>query len=229
MRAHKKSRSNPPSVWLVEENPLAVRYLQDARRRIHFAWIGSYDETLRRGTALKGSPRVLVVDRGPAPNSEAGFLQPLESRFRDARILVVGKEAADEDLCHLVLQGAWGFINYEDIPHDLRHAVQAVSEGHLWIERNVLDKLPLYARSMPKSHQPGMAALTQREKMVLSLLQRRLCNKEIASTLGISERTVKFHLENVYTKLGVHDRHSAADLARASYRPQVDPAQEAKG
>jgi len=213
----------------VEDNPLAVRYLRDNLGRVHFAWMGSFDEALRRAAALEGPPRVLVVDGGAAPTSWSGFLQPLQSLFRDTRILVVGRAVADEELCHLLLQGVWGFINYEDIPHDLSHAVQAVSQGHLWIERKVLDKLPLYARSMPKPHQHGVAALTQRERTVLSLLQRRLSDKEIASTLRISERTVKFHLENVYAKLGVHDRHSAADLTRPIHLPEIDPAQEDKG
>ncbi len=59
MGARRKSRSNPPPVWLVEENPLAVRFLQEAFGRSRFAWVGSYDETLRRRTALKVSPAVL--------------------------------------------------------------------------------------------------------------------------------------------------------------------------
>jgi DNA-binding NarL/FixJ family response regulator len=52
--------------------------------------------------------------------------------------------------------------------------------------------------------------LTQREKQVLALLVEGLSNKEIAQALGISARTVNFHLENVYGKLGVSSRTEAA-------------------
>jgi DNA-binding NarL/FixJ family response regulator len=51
---------------------------------------------------------------------------------------------------------------------------------------------------------------------VLDLLQRRLSNKEISAALEITERTVRFHLVNIFAKMGVHDRHSAVDLVRSS-------------
>ncbi len=189
---------------------------------------------LRRDASTPHGPksipgRPLVVDMGAAPALKAELLQPLQSSFPDARILVVGRAVADEDLGRLLLLGVRGFIRYDNLPKHLGRAIQAVSEGHLWAKREVLDKLPFYARSMPKPHAPGMPALTPREGIVLSFLQRRLSDKEIASTLGISERTVKFHLGNVYAKLGVHDRHSATDLARAIYYPEVDPTQKSKG
>jgi DNA-binding NarL/FixJ family response regulator len=50
--------------------------------------------------------------------------------------------------------------------------------------------------------------LTKRERTIVGLLKRRLGNKEIAAALKISEGTVKFHLSNVFRKLGVRDRRS---------------------
>jgi DNA-binding CsgD family transcriptional regulator len=58
--------------------------------------------------------------------------------------------------------------------------------------------------------------LSPREKEVAALLERRLCNKEIGSALGICERTVRFHLGNIFKKLGVSDRYSLIDLLRTS-------------
>lgn len=66
-------------------------------------------------------------------------------------------------------------------------------------------------------------SLTDREVTVLGLLQRRLCNKEIASTLGISVPTVKFHLANIFAKLRVHDRSGAAEKVSRRDIPELVP------
>jgi DNA-binding NarL/FixJ family response regulator len=59
----------------------------------------------------------------------------------------------------------------------------------------------------------GFEALTARERLVVELLQQRLCNKEISARLSISQATVKFHLANIFNKLGLHDRHLVAERA----------------
>jgi DNA-binding CsgD family transcriptional regulator len=58
---------------------------------------------------------------------------------------------------------------------------------------------------------PGV--LTPQESIILSLLSRNLSNKEIGNRLRISERTVKFHLTNMFDKLGVRSRHALARFA----------------
>ena len=55
--------------------------------------------------------------------------------------------------------------------------------------------------------------LTEREKQVLTLVSQGLTNKEIVSSLDISSRTVEFHLNNIFKKLGVSSRTSVALLA----------------
>jgi len=54
----------------------------------------------------------------------------------------------------------------------------------------------------------------------VELLRLRLCNKEISARLGISEATVKFHLKNIFNKLGVHDRHLVAEGATPRPYPE---------
>lgn len=55
--------------------------------------------------------------------------------------------------------------------------------------------------------------LTEREKQILALVSQGLTNKEIARSLNVSSRTVEFHLNNVFKKLGVSSRTSLALLA----------------
>jgi len=105
-----------------------------------------------------------------------------------------------------------GFVCYEDVERALVQAIDAVSLGKLWIPVEVLERFAEYIASLAEA-KGSRNDLTGREKDILIALGKKLSNKEIAGELGISERTVKFHLENVFGKLGVHDRHSVAKLA----------------
>ena len=60
---------------------------------------------------------------------------------------------------------------------------------------------------------------TPREADVVAMVSAGLSNKELGNKLGISERTVKFHVANIFAKLGAHDRQSAAELARSLPSP----------
>jgi DNA-binding NarL/FixJ family response regulator len=60
----------------------------------------------------------------------------------------------------------------------------------------------------------GKRKFTPAEQGVLALLQIRLSNKEIAAKMEISERTVKFHLGNIFRKMDLHDRYSLIDMLR---------------
>ena len=68
---------------------------------------------------------------------------------------------------------------------------------------------------LPSTGQPSVAEqLSQRELQVLRLASQGLANKQIGRTLGIAERTVKVHLGNIFRRIGVSDRTSAALWAR---------------
>jgi DNA-binding NarL/FixJ family response regulator len=114
-------------------------------------------------------------------------------------------ERADEAHIHAVLQrGADGYIVKTIDPRDLAAALRQTAEG-----------LVYHALAVP---QPGDAAakaagLTDRELTILKSVAKGLSNGLIARELSVTEQTVKFHLTNVYRKLGVPNRLSAARYA----------------
>jgi DNA-binding NarL/FixJ family response regulator len=93
----------------------------------------------------------------------------------------------------------------------LPKAVRAVATGGYWVARSVLSRFVESVLKDVHGRRPagGPSRLSQREQQVLDSLLENLSNKEIASKLNISERTVKFHVSNLLAKFGVQRR---ADL-----------------
>ena len=107
--------------------------------------------------------------------------------------------------------GARGYVLKEAEPEELRRAVEAANRGEVIlcpiIARKVLD----HFRTEPNRKQPGVLYddLTNRELEVLQLAADGLSNKEIAGKLVLSEKTVKNHIANIFSKLQVNDRTQA--------------------
>jgi DNA-binding NarL/FixJ family response regulator len=100
--------------------------------------------------------------------------------------------------------GAIGYLLKDCDPSDLIAAVRSAAQGHAPLD-------PRVARSLlPARTQSPADRLSAREKQVLRLLGEGMANKQIGRALGITERTVKVHVGNVFRQIGVTDRTSAA-------------------
>ena len=89
-------------------------------------------------------------------------------------------------------------------------------KGKNGLPQVVFEEFLAYRGALQSEEDPvreGRGIFTPREKLVIGLLERRLGKKEISQILGISESTVKFHLSNIFRKLGARDRLSAAEAA----------------
>ena len=124
--------------------------------------------------------------------------------FPDARIMVLSTYDGDEDIYRAFQAGARAYL-LKDMHHDeLVSAIRAVHQGQRFIPPAIANRL---AERMPRSD------LTARELEVLKLIVKGMSNKEIASALQITEGTVKIHVNNMLSKLGVSDRTKAATTA----------------
>ena len=112
--------------------------------------------------------------------------------------------------CQL-LRGIDGLVLYSEAREKLIPALRTLRDGHLWFPPQVLEWLARLASQADKQGGP----FTGRETEIFQLMREGLCNKEIASKLGVSEKTVKFHASNIYAKLGAHDRYAAVELAHS--------------
>ncbi len=132
-----------------------------------------------------------------------------------ARVLVLTTYDTDSYVLPAIEAGATGYL-LKDAPRDeLLRAVRAAAEGRAVLSPSVADRL------MHRVRTPDAGPLSQRELEVLGLVAAGTNNREVAAKLFISEATVKTHLLNIYTKLGVNDR--AAAVAEAFNRGVLRP------
>jgi DNA-binding NarL/FixJ family response regulator len=104
----------------------------------------------------------------------------------------------------------WGIDGFVDLHKawetELPLAIRAVLRGQPWVSPEILVAFVRQAKMLLDTQLLPGHSLTAREGQVLQLLMRRLTNKEVSNTLGISERTVKFHVSNILGKLQLEDR-----------------------
>jgi len=144
-------------------------------------------------------------------------LGPLAARCRASSpgckclaLLAPGTDTLPEKI-RLFFWGIDGFVElHETWQKELPRAIQSLLEGRLWVPSEVLLAFVTHAKSLLDAQLLHGHFLTAREAQVLQLLMRRMSNKDISKALRISERTVKFHVSNILSKLQLADRHAVS-------------------
>jgi len=121
-----------------------------------------------------------------------------------ARIIVLADHAGDAEITRALRKGAMGYVLKDVEPDELIKAIRTVTSGKQYIPADIAAIL---------SEQFGREELTPAETNVLRMIVGGMSNKEIAFALDNSENTIKTHVQNIFGKIGVSDRTSAATLA----------------
>jgi two-component system, NarL family, nitrate/nitrite response regulator NarL len=153
-----------------------------------------------------------VVDAHASPPATAALITNVFEQSPDARVLVVGESFTTSESHSLLRHGAKGLLTYGEAREQLSRALPQIACGGFWVPRATLAGFVDSILSSSHSQRLKVDAsseLSRREREVLDALLENLANKEIASRLNISERTVKFHVSNLLNKFGVRRR---ADL-----------------
>lgn len=170
---------------------------------------GDGEETVRQVTALR--PDILLLDLEMPALDGVEALRRLRDLMPEARVIVFTAFDTDERIMEAVRAGAQGYL-LKGVPRqELFQAIRVVHAGGSLLQPVVASRLLRQVRQEPPS--PVVEPLTAREEEVLQLLAQGLQNKEIATRLSITERTVKFHVSAILGKLGAGNRTEAVAAA----------------
>ena len=170
--------------------------------------------------ARQHHPDVIVMDiRMPDMDGLEATNQILQEADWPVRILIVTTFDPDEYIYKALRAGASGFVLKDTRPEDLVAAVRVVAEGGALLSPSITRRLiGRFAGHLEAdtSLSTKLDDLTDREKEVLMAIARGLNNQEISGSLFIGAATVKTHVSNVLSKLGVRDRAQAVVFAYES-------------
>jgi DNA-binding NarL/FixJ family response regulator len=164
-------------------------------------------QAVERAAALH--PDVILLDLALPQLDGVAALRAIRAADAGARAIIFTAFDTDERILSAVQAGAQGYLLKGAPREELFQAIRVVHSGGSLLQPVVAARLLRQVSGAPALPE----TLTERELEVLQLLARGRQNKEIASELVISERTVKFHVSAILAKLGVGNRTEAVSKA----------------
>ena len=150
------------------------------------------------------TPDVTLIDLRMPVVGGVEAITAIRANFPDARLIVLTTYDGDEDIYRSLQAGARGYLLKDVFFEQLEMAIRNVHAGSRHIPTAIAMRL---------AERMSSTDLTGREMEVLELIVQGQSNKEIGASLGISEATVKSHINNILSKLGVTDRTQAVTTA----------------
>ncbi|MDQ4076929.1 MAG: response regulator transcription factor [Chloroflexota bacterium] len=158
-------------------------------------------------------PDVLLLDLEMPEMDGVESLQALRTVRPETQVIVFTAFDTDERIVSAVQAGAQGYLLKGAPRNDIFKAIRVVSQGGSLLEPVVASKLLRHMSGQTEPNARLVEPLTDREMEVLQELAQGKTNREIADTLIISERTVKFHVSSILGKLDADNRTEAVAIA----------------
>ena len=179
------------------------------------AWVGEAAdgaEAVRLAAELQ--PDVILMDLRMPGMDGLTAIEQLHAAQPQIAVVILTTFNEDDLMMRGLRAGARGFLLKDTDRETLFHAIRAAARGETLLRPDILTRLLAYTPPPASALTPAPGpALTEREREVLAGVARGERSKEIAAHLGITERTVKAHLDSIYNKLGVDSRAAAVSIA----------------
>lgn len=149
----------------------------------------------------------LVIMDLSMPNRDGmQSIQDLREKFPKVKILVLTMQKDQEHFKHAMAYGASGYVLKEDAYDQLMMAVKMILRGKKFVSPTISKLLTdYYVRSLDEAESSSVDILTKREQQILKFIGSGMANKNIASRLKLSVRTVEAHRANLSHKLGIRN------------------------
>lgn len=157
------------------------------------------------------SPDVILLECESVGGLGCGTYDSIEAiraACPTAKIIALDCRCATEQFSIALKAGANGFLTREAQDNDVVGAVRSVAAGHTYVSPAIVTRMvDTYVRKSPDAVlDDPYETLSERERQILLLAAMGHTNRDIATSLGLSEQTVHYNRANVMEKLGLHDR-----------------------
>jgi DNA-binding NarL/FixJ family response regulator len=177
---------------------------------------GTADEGLEAIQRIRRSMVVVLVGLGLAGDHDAFWLiRTLRERFPSHAILGCGANADPAAISRALFVGADGFVDKNIDPVEFLQALRRAAQGEMVLATPASSSVGQIVEGIDRRRETRVK-LTDREREVLVVAAEGLTARQIATRLGVRERTVTTHLARIYGKLGVGNRLSAIRMAAKS-------------
>ncbi len=138
---------------------------------------------------------------GPSPIEVVAHLRQHSPAMK---IIALTNGESEAAICNLVVARVAGYLLETEPPKVVVQAIRSLAHGGTWFSRPIIEQL------VQKSSRPKTSDLTEEELAVLQLVVAGQTDDQISRKLGVSERTIRYRLQNICNKLGVNTRIEAA-------------------
>ncbi|MEV8517291.1 response regulator transcription factor [Dactylosporangium sp. NPDC051484] len=159
-------------------------------------------------------PDVVLLDLVMPGMGGIAAMARIAAAMPHVRVLVLSMADDDDSVFAAVRAGARGYVLKGARRTEIIRSIRVVADGEAIFGPAIAGRLMGYFAGLDRTAPDPFPELTQRERQVLALIARHLTNPQIAERLGVSQKTVRNHVSNVFTKLQVADRAQAIVIAR---------------
>ncbi|MGG4141768.1 response regulator transcription factor [Paenibacillus algorifonticola] len=193
--------------WLVREGLKLILETDDRFQVVGEAGDGSI--ALRMMKEL--SPDVILMDLNMPVMSGLETMDQMQQLGMNIPVIILTTYNEDEHMINGLAKGAKGYLLKDTSRENLIRTMDSALRGETLLQPDVTERI-FRARTAPAVRKEAIQ-ITDKEIHILESIAKGFRSKEIAFNLGISERTVKAHLTNIYNKLGVDSRSQAVAIA----------------
>jgi two-component system, NarL family, response regulator DevR len=169
--------------------------------------------------ALRLKPDVVLLDIRLPDGNGVEAAREILANCPNVRVLFLTSFADDHTVLEAILSGAQGYILKDIASHALVQAIKRVAAGQALIDpRLARHSLHGLTQAAPVPGQTKRTLLSRQEQRLLPLVAQGFTNKEIATQLQLSEKTVKNYLANIYSKLQIGRRSQVAAFYAGSFK-----------
>jgi DNA-binding NarL/FixJ family response regulator len=192
----------------------------------------AYDGEEAIALCRREEPDVVLMDISMPKMDGISATREIRSLLPQSAVIILTAHEEDERVFEGIKAGAQGYLLKDAEPEDLSRAIRTVYAGDTIIAPELAQKmLSTFQSGGPKGSRL-VPPLTERELGVIRALAQGMSDRQIARSLGISEKTVRNHTSNIYRKLHIFDRTQAViyavregviDVEDLEYRPSEEP------